>query len=320
MAAAYNLTGLLGAAVGGSEEVKQIPIDMLVPYHEHRFELYSGERMDDMVESIRKHGIFQPILVMELNDGEEYEILAGHNRWNCAIKAGLDRVPCIVKHGLTKKEQQAYVDESNVLQRGFDNLKISERARVLKERYEDMFEQGKRNDIIAELAAYENNDKPAGGRTGARLGNEYGLGKSSVARYVRLASIDNDYIVNWIDSGVVSVRAGVELSYISAGELDLIVSLVDTPKKQLSEKKARMLRDAAAEGELDEERIIELISSQMPKSKVKRIVLPEHIVEEFFCDFSSQEIVEKIVNLLERDRYETSSPVGNKLEMGEKDS
>lgn len=318
--AAYNLTGLLGAAAGGSEEVKQIPIDMLIPYHEHRFELHSGERKDDMVESIRKHGIFQPILVMEINDGEEYEILAGHNRWNCAKEAGLDRVPCIVKHGLTDAEQRAYVDESNVLQRGFDNLKLSERARVLKDRYEDMFSQGKRNDIIAELAAYEDNDKPAGGRTGARLGNEYGLGKSSVARYIRLASIDNEYIINWIDNGEVSVRAGVELSYISAGELDLIVSLVDTPKKQLSEKKARQLKNAAAEGELDEERIIELINAQKPVSKEKRIVLPEHIVEEYFYNLSSQEILERIVELLERDRYKTSSPVGNKLEMEDKDS
>ena len=41
------------AMMSQENQVKQIPCDMLVPYHNHKFELYSGERLDDMVESIR---------------------------------------------------------------------------------------------------------------------------------------------------------------------------------------------------------------------------------------------------------------------------
>lgn len=33
-------------------QIKQIPVDMLIPYHNHEFTLYQGERLDDMIESI----------------------------------------------------------------------------------------------------------------------------------------------------------------------------------------------------------------------------------------------------------------------------
>ena len=42
------------------------------------FRLYEGERLDDMVESIREHGVLNPVIVWQNGDG--YEMLAGHNR------------------------------------------------------------------------------------------------------------------------------------------------------------------------------------------------------------------------------------------------
>lgn len=310
--AAYNLGGLLGASAGGSEEVRKIPVTMLVPFHEHRFELYDGERKEDMMESIRRNGIFQPILVQPINDGEEYEILAGHNRWNCAKEAGLDKVPCIIKYGLDEATQKIYVDESNVLQRGFDNLKVSERARVLKERYDDMFSQGKRNDIIAELEAYENNEKPAGGRSGAKLGKEYGLGKTSVARYIRLAKLKNKNIIGWLDNGDISIRAGVELSYLSENEQYMVACMVDAPKKQLSEKKSKLLKDAAAGRELDEEIIDEIINApkkEKSKAKEKEICIPDYILTRYFLAedgqiMSEDRVIEYLTEVFEYFNFE----------------
>ena len=58
--------------------VQQIPCDKLHPYHNHKFELYSGERLEDMVASIKENGVLSPIIVQP--DGDGYEILIGHNR------------------------------------------------------------------------------------------------------------------------------------------------------------------------------------------------------------------------------------------------
>ena len=53
--------------------VQQIPCDKLHPYHNHKFELYSGERLEDMVASIKENGVLSPIIVQP--DGDGYEIL-----------------------------------------------------------------------------------------------------------------------------------------------------------------------------------------------------------------------------------------------------
>ena len=42
-----------GAMISQENQVKQIPVNMLVPFHNHQYELYEGERKDDMVESIK---------------------------------------------------------------------------------------------------------------------------------------------------------------------------------------------------------------------------------------------------------------------------
>ena len=119
------MTGFnFGAMLSQNNQIKQIPLDMLVPFHNHQFSLYDGERRDDMVESIRKNGVMTPIVCRPNPDGTDtYEILIGHNRWNCSKIAGLETIPAIIKEQLTEEEAQTYVDESNLIQRGFNDLK-----------------------------------------------------------------------------------------------------------------------------------------------------------------------------------------------------
>ena len=50
-------------------EIK-LSIDSLIPYASHPFAIYEGKRMDDMVESIREHGIISPIVVRTLENGK----------------------------------------------------------------------------------------------------------------------------------------------------------------------------------------------------------------------------------------------------------
>lgn len=95
----------LGAMLSAPQTaIQQIPCDQLHPYHNHKFELYSGERLEDMVASIKENGVLSPIIVQPIEDG--YEILIGHNRWNASKLAGLPTVPAIVKAGLTEDEQK----------------------------------------------------------------------------------------------------------------------------------------------------------------------------------------------------------------------
>lgn len=75
--------------------IEQIAIDSIKAFHNHPFHLYEGERLNDMVESIREHGILNPVIVLKTDNG--YEMLSGHNRANAAKIAGLSEVPAIIR-------------------------------------------------------------------------------------------------------------------------------------------------------------------------------------------------------------------------------
>lgn len=114
----------------------------------HPFRLYDGEHLADMVESIQDNGILTPPIVRRIHDdpGYEYEMLAGHNRMNAGMQAGLEGTWCLVKDRLSDADALMYVIETNLLQRSFQDLLPSERAAVLPMRYLNMFSQGKRNE------------------------------------------------------------------------------------------------------------------------------------------------------------------------------
>lgn len=63
-----------------------ISVEKIVPFHNHPFRLYEGKRLDDMVESIKEHGVLIPVIVQKIADG--YEMFSGHNRWNAAKIVG----------------------------------------------------------------------------------------------------------------------------------------------------------------------------------------------------------------------------------------
>lgn len=123
-------------------DIQNIEIGLMEAYHDHPFTLYTGKRLEDMVDSIRENGILNPIIVLKKEDGA-YEILSGHNRVNAARLANLKTVPCIVKEHLSEEEAYTYVIETNLMQRSFSDLLPTEKALVLKVRYEKIASQGR---------------------------------------------------------------------------------------------------------------------------------------------------------------------------------
>lgn len=63
--------------------VQMVPVKNIQAFHDHPFHLYEGERLEDMIASVKEHGVLNPVIVQKLDTG--YEMLSGHNRWNAAI-------------------------------------------------------------------------------------------------------------------------------------------------------------------------------------------------------------------------------------------
>lgn len=221
--------------------VASIAIDAIVPFHDHPFHLYEGERLQDMVESIKVHGILNPVIVRKIERG--YEMLAGHNRLNAAKIAGLTEVPAIVKENLSDENAYVYVIEINLMQRSFTDLQPSEKAAVLAERYDKVLYQRNREYIINELKELEGDTK--GGhdvhlsKNRDGLGEEYGLSGRSVARLLRVNELVPE-LKDKLDAGKISLVTAVQLSYVPE-DIQRAVSELEKP---ISTDVAVKLRDS----------------------------------------------------------------------------
>lgn len=303
----FDLGALIGTPEAVKNAVKQIPCDMLHPYHNHRFELYTGERLEDMVESIRENGVLSPIIVQPIDNG--YEILIGHNRWNASKIAGLSTVPAIVKEGLSEEDAEMYVIESNLMQRGFDNLKISEQAAVIAQRHNEMFSQGKRNDIIRELkilngeedetfdAMRQKSDEAID--TAKSLASDYGLCRTSVVQLIRIDKL-TDELKQLIDERSIAVRSGVELSFLSEETQRIVAEQAEDFKIDM--KIAKQLRSSADEnGDIDTATIVRIITGTAEiKPKPVSVKISNDIYSKYFTsDMKKKEITEIIEKALE---------------------
>lgn len=285
--------------------VLQIALEKIIPFHDHPFRLYDGEQLEDMVQSIREHGVLNPVIVRRTKTG--YEMLAGHNRANAAKLAGMKKIPAIVKEGLSDEEAYVYVIETNLIQRSFSELLPTEKAAVLKERHEKISCQGKRNDIVEEIAALEGKaQKSTCGHSDHKLrsrdsvGKEYELSGSSVSRLMRLNHLIPEFKTQ-VDNGSLPLMAAVNLSYLEAGEQALIHQTAMQNGKKIRPKQAVELRKLS--GEVDQETaetVFRCPEKSRTEKKTVKIWIDAGVYNAYLADVGeadASEIMEKALRM-----------------------
>lgn len=105
-----GLDALIPAGETNAKNGKETPIDSpdkmvniskVEPNPDQPRKSFAEDELEELADSIKKIGIFQPILVQD--KGDHYMIVAGERRWRAALKAGLKEVPVIIKN-YTEKE------------------------------------------------------------------------------------------------------------------------------------------------------------------------------------------------------------------------
>lgn len=104
-----------------------LDINRISPNSKQPRKNFDNEKIEELAKSIEVHGILQPIMVRKM--GEGYEIVAGERRWRAARKAGLKKVPCIVRE-LTE-EQNMLISIIENMQR--EDLNPMEEAEALSQ-------------------------------------------------------------------------------------------------------------------------------------------------------------------------------------------
>ena len=295
------MTGVEAPAV--VKDIQMLSVDAVMPFRDHPFRLYEGERLKDMVESVREHGILNPVIVLQTDDG--YEMLSGHNRQNAARAAGLKEMPAIVKKGLTEEEAYIYVIETNMLQRSFAELLPSEKAAVMAEHYERVCGNLKREEIVQELELLSGKTvSDSGGHNGHQVKSrdivaaEYGFSSRNAARYLRINHLVKPF-KDMIDDGKLALLAAMDISYLTEEEQAMVVRIMEQTGTKLKPKAATMLRKQC--GELTEDMAAEILESTMAKKKsdVVSLKMPPDLCSRYMDGMKPEQMITLIEQALD---------------------
>lgn len=298
--------------VGTNRYQTIVDLDKLTPFAGHPFRLYEGERLDDMVDSIRRNSVLVPIIAREKDD--RLEILAGHNRVNASRLAGLTSIPAILLKSVSDEEAWIYVVETNLMQRSFADMSHSEKAAVISVQHSKMFSQGKRNDILAELNALKNPHETKENKTSRQVGEKshsdkmvgtrYGLSSRVVSRYIRIHQLIPE-LKTMLDANIIAFIPAVTLSFLKEKEQKDLAKCVELNDFSVDIKKADILREFSNKSKLDDEKIYLILNGeigQKPKpNRTPTVKVNKTVYAKYFTPNQPakevQDIVEKALEL-----------------------
>ena len=280
------------------KETEKIEIEKLKPFPNHKFKLYKGERLENMVESVKEYGVLLPIIVWENNN--EYIILSGHNRVEACKIGGITEIPCVIKNDLTMEEATLIVTETNLMQRSFSDLSHSERAYTLEQHYKTMKKQGKRNDLLQEIGNLmlntisENSNE---NKSIYKVGNEYNLSKDTVARYMRLAKLIPS-LLEKVDDESLPIRVGYNISFIENKEIQERINLLLEEDIKIDIEKAEKLKNAYKEDKLTIDNIENYLKNEEKPKRIrtKYVKISNDITSKYFDKKCKQEEIEDVID------------------------
>ena len=272
------------------EYIQQLSPDKLMPFQKHPYQVREDAAMDELVESIRVHGVLLPLLARP--KGESYELVSGHRRRLAAQKLGLKTVPVLVRE-MSDDEAVILMVDSN-LQR--ENLLPSEKAFAYKMKLEAMKRQGQRTDLTSPQVAAQL-------RTDDEIAKQAGISGDTVRRYIRLTNLVPP-LLQMVDDGRIAFSPAVELSYLARDEQAELWDLIGREDATPSLSQAIRLKKLSREGGLTAEELYAILTEEKPNQKERVRIKTESLRKYFPRNYSVQQMEREILKLLET-RYRT---------------
>ena len=114
-------------------EIKYIPINKITANTFQPRQIFDEEELQSLSDSIKKHGVLQPLLLSP--NGDDYQLIAGERRWRASKMAGLDKVPAIIKTvGDLEKLELALIE--NIQRQDLNPIEKAESYKQLIENFD----------------------------------------------------------------------------------------------------------------------------------------------------------------------------------------
>ena len=217
---------LYSADYDADGEYREIEIKHLDSFDYFPFHVYTEQQLELMAASIVRNGVITPIIVRPRKDGTSYQIISGHHRVDACRRLEMPTVPCIIRELSDQDAMLCYID-SNLRQR--KDLTPSEKAEAYK-LMQKAWDEKKASGAPMEHRKIRD-----------LIGKECGDSGAQVQRYLRL-----NYLIEplqkKVDNGTISMRAGVELSYLTKAEQETLRTAVLKEQIAPTEKQAKKIR------------------------------------------------------------------------------
>ena len=271
------------------KNMQKLDVTKLKEFENHPYKVKHDDEMEMLIESIKEHGILSPIIARPL-ENDEYEIISGHRRLFASKRAGLTEVPALVVEMDRDNAAIALVDSN--LHR--DNISPSEKAFAYKLKMDAMSRQGYRSDLTSGQVVPKSDDN----RTSAEIGEAYGESYKTVQRYIRLTYL-HPKLLEYVDEGRIAFTPAVELSYLNDIEQEDLIQTIESEDCTPSLSQAVRMKKLSQAGELDDDKIFEIMSEEKANQK-ERIKIPAEKLRKYFPrDFSASQIEDAIIKMCE---------------------
>ena len=265
------------------ERVHIIPIEELHPFRDHPFKIQSGEKMDRMIESIRKVGAITPALARPLEDGG-FELISGHRRLAACQVLGLKTMPVIVRKMTDDEAVIAMVDAN--LQR--ETILPSEKAFAYRMKLEAIKHQGRSS--LSQLGTKL--------RTDAYIGEAAGDSRNQVQRYIRLTYLIPELLTK-VDEGKIAFSPAVEISFLTEDEQRILLDAIELNDCTPSHAQSIRLKKLSQDGVLTKDQIYELMAEEKPNQQEHLRFRREDFNGYFPKTYTEQQIKKDILKGLE---------------------
>ena len=265
------------------ETIEYLDLKHLVPFRNHPFKLRDGEEKEQLLKSIKAQGTIEPLIVRPLSESE-YEVISGHRRMEICKELGMEKIPVIVRN-LTNEQAVSMMVDANLHR---NNILPSERAFAYKMKWEAAKKSEK---TLSQPATKYRSDE--------RIANEFGIGKDTLHRYIRLTYLIPE-LLEMIDEGRISLTPAVELSYLTHEEQHLLLNEIEYADATPSLSQAQRLRDFSRQGRLTAEVIFAVMSEEKANQKEQIRFSKEEIQKYFPKSYTGKDMQNTILKLLEK--------------------
>ena len=263
---------------------KLVDINYLYEFKDNPYKVKDNEEMEDLIESIKKYGVIEPLIVRKREKGG-YEIISGHRRKYACEKAGIKQIPVLIRD-MDKNLAIITVVDSN-LQR--QDILPSEKAFAFKMKLDAEKHQGKTSGQDVQKWTRDNiTDNITDNMSGRQ-----------VQRYVRLTELIPE-LLQLVDNNKMAMSPAVEISYLKKQEQKDLLETIESEDCTPSYSQAMRMRELSKNGKLDMDTIFNIMTEPKANQKEQIKFKVEKLQDYFPKGYTTKQMQDTIEKLLKQ--------------------